>query len=109
MMMEGLPGLLISLIPVAELCPFLDTEMEAQRREPSLSVYASSREKKGQTLLGSDFRASMETAHSQSSLPRSCLQAPVYRRGRQGTLKNFRGLGCGSSGQAHNCEKTLGF
>ena len=64
MMMEGLPGLLISLIPVAELCPFLDTEMEAQRREPSLSVYASSREKKGQTLLGSDFRASMETAHS---------------------------------------------
>lgn len=100
--------MLIAPIPVTELCPFLDTETEAQKREPGLSVYTSSREKKEQTL-GSDFQASMETASSQNSLPRSCLQAPVYRRGRQGTLKNFRGLGCGSSGQAHNCEKTLGF
>ena len=101
--------MLISPIPVAELCPFLDAEIEAQRREPSLSVYTSSQEKKAQTLSGSGFQASTQTASSQNSLPRSCLQAPVYRRGRQGTLKNFRGLGCGSSGQAHNCEKTLGF
>lgn len=99
-------------IPVAELCPFQKLKLEGSPI-PSTLLFLSreGRVPASSTLHPAGFQFSSpcwDCWTSKLPAPKQFTDSNV-KGGRQGVPKNFRGLACGSRGQAHSCEKISSF